>query len=372
MNLDVFDTNNYILSYYAIPTFIVSIISLVIVTYRLVREGFSFLSISFFLLGLTIFIWLFSFSWMYCATDKEVALWWIKAAYFGLPFLPTAVYNFSLVFLQIHRQYKEVVWFSFLLSALFSFIAVQTDFLISGVYKYRWGYYPEYGFLSIPYLMCFLGILLLSLYYHIREYRKALVGSIYKIRIKAFIVAFSIAYIGVFDYFAKFGINIYPFGYLPIVIFLIISSIAISRYRFVDITPAFASEKIIDTMNDVLLVLDSEGTIRLANKASTIFFNQFADDLTGKHITMVLNNSYFSSQFGSLIKSNLIHNFEISCNSEKLGERLLSVSISSIKDSKDYPLAYVFIAKDITKRTLAERALLKTKSDLNRKFGSNH
>jgi len=369
MILDISNIGNYTLDYYAIPVFIVSMVSLGLAVYRVIREEFSFLGISFFLLGLTIFIWLFSFSWMYCAKDEYVALWWAKVAYIGLPFLPAAVYNFSMVFLQIYRQHREVLLFCWVLSGMFSLLAVGTDFLITGMYKYQWGYYPAYGAMSIPYLLYFLGILSLSLYHHVREYQKALAGTIHKLRIKSLFIAFSITYIGVFDYFAKFHVNIYPFGYLTIVLFLGIVSHASSRYRFVDITPAFASEKIIDTMNDILLVLDSEGTIRLTNKASQLFFDQFADELIGKHVTTVVGDVYFADQFKSLIKTEPVQNLEIYCNSKKYGEKTLIVSLTSIKDKKEYPLAYVFIAKDITPQKKSERALLKAKADLNAKFG---
>lgn len=365
MTADIVDLQNYTFSYYAIPTFIVAAFSFILVVYQVIREEFSFLGLSFFILGLIIFIWLFSFSWMYCAKDDAVALWWAKVAYLGLPFLPTAVYHFSMVFLQIYRQHRAMLLLCWILSALFSLIAVGTDFLISGVHKYPWGYYPVYGAMSVPYLLCFVGILSLSLYHHVREYQKAFSGTIHKLRIKAFIIAFSIAYLGVFDYSAKFHVSVYPFGYLPIFIFLIIVFFAISHYRFVDITPAFASSKIIDTMNDILLVLDPEGSIRLANKASQLFFNQFEDDLLGKHITQVINNTYFSEQLKSLLQSEPVQNYEFSCNSEKYGESILSLSITSIKDRKKHPLAYVFIAKDITSEKKSERALLKARADLN-------
>lgn len=369
MIVDISDINNYTFNYLAIPVVIVSVISLTIVIYRVIRDKFSFLSLSFFLLGLNVFIWLFSFSWIYCAKNVYVALWWTKVAYLGLPFLPTTILNFSMVFLQIYRQHRVVLWFCWILSAIFSLIAIGTDFLISGVYEYPWGHYPAYGPMSIPYLLFFFSVLLFSLYLHLKEYQKALTGTIHKLRIKSFIIAFSIAYLGIFDYFAKFHINLYPFGYIPIFIFLLIVSHTISRYRFVDITPALASETIIDAIGDILLVLDPEGIIRLSNKASQLFFNQFADDLRGKHITMIIDNAYFADQFNLLLKSGSIQNYEIFCNSKKYGgERTLILSITPIKYEKEHPLSYVFIAKDITRQKKAERALLKAKADINLKI----
>jgi PAS domain S-box-containing protein len=177
-----------------------------------------------------------------------------------------------------------------------------------------------------------------------------------------FIVAFGIAAIAIVDYFAKFGINVYPFGYLPLLGFLLISSVAISRYKMVDITPAFSAEKIIDTMNDILFVTDPEGIIRLVNKAALSFFGKFEDDLIGKHITQVISNDYFSSQFGNLLSREPISDLEISCCSRKDLRCTLSLSISAIKDREQQSLAVVIIAQDVTDLRRMERDSIKEKT----------
>jgi len=241
---------------------------------------------------------------------------------------------------------------------MFSLLAVETDLIISGVKHYRWGYYPQYDVFSIPYLMFFFGILSLCAYEYVTEYKKTLKGTTQRTRLKLFIIAFSFAALAIVDYFAKFGIDVYPFGYIPLLGFLLLSSITISRYRIVDITPAFAAEKIIDAMNDILFVTDPEGTIRLVNKAAVTFLGKSAEDLVGKHITQVISNAFFSGQFASLVSSEPIANFEISCCSKKD----LSLSISAIKDKTRQLLAVVIIAKDVTYLKRVERDFIKERA----------
>ena len=349
---------NYFLNPYAVPTFLSAAAFLFISLYRIIRDKFSFLSDLLFLIGLIVSLWLFSFSWMYCATNERLALWWAKVAYVGIPFLPTAILNFSLVFLQTARQNRNLLRFCWAVSMLFSLLAVETDLIISGVKHYWWGYYPQYDVFSIPYLMFFFGILSLCAYEYVTEYRKTIKGTAQHKRLKLFVIAFSVASLAIVDYFAKFGMAVYPFGYLPFLGFLLISSITISRYRMVDITPAFAAEKIIDTMNDILFVTDPEGTIRLVNKAAVTFLGKSPDDVIGKHITQVISNAFFSNQFATLVASEPIANFEISCCSKKD----LSLSISAIKEKTGQLLAVVIIAKDITYLKRVERDFIKERT----------
>jgi hypothetical protein len=44
------------------------------------------------------------------------------------------------------------------------------------------------------------------------------------------------------------AIAIYPFGYLPVLAFIILTARAVWRYRLLDITPAFAAEGIINAL----------------------------------------------------------------------------------------------------------------------------
>jgi PAS domain S-box-containing protein len=354
---------NYSFNPNAVPTFLAAAAFLFISLYRVIREKFSYLSNLLFLVGLIVSFWLFSFSWMYCANNDGVALRWAKIAYFGIPFLPTAIYNFSLVFLQVFQQNRNSVRVCWAISMFFSLLAVQTDLIISGVKRYQWGYYPQYDVFSIPYLMFFFGVLSLCLYHYVTEYRKTLKGTAHHQRLKLFIIAFSIASLAIVDYFAKFGINVYPFGYLPFLVFLLLSSLTISRYKMVDITPAFTAEKIIDTMNDILFVTDPEGIIRLVNKAALKFTGKFGDDLIGKHITQVISNDYFSNQFENLLASEPITNFEITCCSRKDSNCTLSLSIAAIKDKTNQSLAVVIVAKDITYLKRAEKGFHKREDD---------
>src|SRR5438132_28058 len=53
---------------------------------------------------------------------------------------------------------------------------------------------------------------------------------------------------------------------------------AIARYRLVDVTVALAAPQILQTMADVLIVLDVEGIVRVVNRAACEVFGRGEDD----------------------------------------------------------------------------------------------
>jgi hypothetical protein len=160
-------------------------------------------------------IWMAAFAGMYSAREPEVALRWARAAYLGVPFIAPAVYWFTVEILRIEqrRRLAHVAAWSF--AAFFSGVAVTTDRLIPNVQLYWWGFYPRYSVgVGAAFLTFFFGYLILSLVEFIRAYPAAH-GAEQK-RVRGFMIAFAIAYLGCVDYLPKYGIAAYPFGYVPI------------------------------------------------------------------------------------------------------------------------------------------------------------
>lgn len=110
MIAEIVDPANYILILYALPTFISSTALAALDLLVLLRERASRESVLYCLMTLTVTVWLFAFSWMYCAEEKAVALWWAWAAYLGIPFVCSAVYHFTVSVLRLYERRKGFVW----------------------------------------------------------------------------------------------------------------------------------------------------------------------------------------------------------------------------------------------------------------------
>ncbi|GBD96477.1 MAG TPA: response regulator [Nitrospirae bacterium] len=361
--MQIFDLSYYAFNIYAVPPFVTSVLILLLAITVLVSERFSRISLSFFLMIIPVFLWLFLFSLVYCSTDKATALLWIKTAYLGIVFIPAGAYQFTTVVLNIHRKYAKFVLLSWIIGAFFYVLIFITNHFISGVYHYYWGYYPRLEWIGYPFLIYFFIMMIAIFHCYWTEYRKAAGQTTHKYRIRSLLTALGIAYVASLDFSASFGISLYPFGYLPIFGFIVIAARVIWKYRLIDITPAFAAGKIIDTMKDALFVFDQKGIIRVVNRSAVSLFNG-GRELTGTPVGKIIDDRLFSDKLNPLIEGGMIENYEIPYSNAGGKARMLSLSASVMQDKYNQPIATVCIARDITELKHAEEELVKHRNHL--------
>ena len=352
------DPSNYHFSVYSIPTLVAMAAILLLGVFVLMRERISTVSTAFLLVSLTVSIWLFCFSMVYSAANESVALWWAKAAYLGVPFIAPATYQFTVVVLRIFERYKPVALAGWALSGLFAIAAIATDWLVSGMERYWWGFYTSYGWLGAPFILFFISLLLASMRHYLSQYRAAPEGRRKK-RIQWLMLAFSIGYIGVVDFVATYGIPLYPFGYLPILGFVVVAARAIWVYRLVDITPAFAAREIIDTMTDALLVLDRDGVIQLANREAYELFGYEKAHLLGRTVDQVLEGVHLNGRFQALLALGRVRDYEVAYRARDGSLRILSISASVMVDRLGEPVATVCVVRDITEHKRATEEIMR-------------
>jgi hypothetical protein len=75
--------------------------------------------------GCAITIWLVSNFLAYSATEEAIAIWWSKAAYLGIPFIPIAMYQFTVAVPGIENKYNKFIWAGWVISALFSATGIR-------------------------------------------------------------------------------------------------------------------------------------------------------------------------------------------------------------------------------------------------------
>lgn len=329
----------------------------------LARERISLVSLSFFAVTLTVSIWLFCFSWVYAANNETTALWWAKAAYTGIPFIAPATYGFTTVVLGLHKRYTVAVIGAWLLSALFAATAILTDNIVISMERYWWGYYTRFHWLGSVFVLFFGGLLVASMFHYWTAYKETPQGKARR-RVAWLMIAFGVGYLGIVDFVPAYGIPLYPFGYLAILAFVALAARAIWAYHLVDITPAFAANQIIETMNDALLVLDREGVLRVANQAASEMFGYDRDELVGKPLGNTVGGAAFARQLETLIRVDKINDYEMAYSPKRGGVRYLSIAASVMRDEDNEPVAIVCIAHDITERRLAEEEVRRLNESL--------
>jgi diguanylate cyclase (GGDEF)-like protein/PAS domain S-box-containing protein len=342
------DRGAYVFSPYAIPTAVTTALMLLFGVTVFLRRA-SRVSAAF--LSLTAFasIWLFAFTFMYSATDAGHALFWARIAYFGVPFLAPAIYQFTVEMLRIMRLRRIAVIIGWVLGAMFSATALLSDALVTGVTHYWWGFYPRYSVaLSIPFLAYFFGYLIAALVEFVLHFPQS--RGVERTRIRLLIVSFGIAYLGCVDYLPKYGLAVYPFGYIPLLLFALVVARIVWKYELVPIMPSLASREILSTIADALFVCDREGSIQFANEAVRRLLGYEPADLIGvpiDHILVLRNDD------GSLVRRKTMRSEErvfLAADGQKID---MNLTIAPVTNGGEAAGAVV-IGRDVRERKRAE------------------
>ena len=354
MLAEIFTPDHYRATLFALPTSLTACTMLALGLIVLLRERDSRVGISFFIMTATAALWLAGYSLMYCAQTSRVAAAWSVLGHIGITLIPASVYHFTVTALQLYSRYRRRVWLVWAICAVFLATVFFGSAFLKGIYLYRWGYYPLYGWMGVLFICFFFGLMALSLREYRNAYRSALPGP-GKLRSRGLLSAFCIAYLGSFDYLAALGVPLYPFGYLPVLGFIILVGRTIRRYRLVNITPELAAEEIIQAMDDALLVMDNEGIVRVANHSACRIFSRAENELEGASIAVLAQ--VFDADAGPLarrIVDGTLRNHEYTAHD---GKADVSLSSFIMRDAENRHIATVCMIRDISEAKTAQRRI---------------
>jgi PAS domain S-box-containing protein len=354
MTIEIFNPENYRTSFFALPTLLTACTMLALGLKVLIGERPSRVSISFFIMTAMAALWLSGYSFMYCATNERVAVAWSAIGHIGIVFIPASVYHFTVAALGHYLHRKRRVWLIWELSAGFLLSVFSSDAFFSGVRSYAWGYYPIYHWMGALFASFFFGLLALTLHQHWTFYRAAPLGA-GKRRSYGLLRAFCVAYLGSFDFLAAFGIPLYPFGYLPVLGFIVLVDRTIRQYRLVSITPEFAAKEIINAMGDALLIFDTDGIVRVVNHSACELFGRPDGDIEGVPLAaLAVGTAPFTASLAGEILEGKLHNHEFLVQD---GAAAVSLSSFVMRDAERNRIATVCIIRDITKEKSAQREI---------------
>jgi len=350
----ILDSTRYGFSPFAVPTLVTAALMLLFGVSVLARRP-SRMAGAFFAMTAASFVWLIAFTLVYSAKDAATALFWSRVAYFGVPFLAPSIYHFTAEMLRIGKERRGAIEAAWALAAVFSFLGV-TGVLVERVQRFWWGYYPRYSLLiAPPFLLFFFGYLIFSLVEFLRAYPKS--RGIEKKRIRLLLIAFAVAYLGCVDYLPKFGISVYPFGYVALFGFVVIVAIAFRKYDLVAITPSLAAREIIGTMADVLFVCDRSGRIEFANAAAERVLGYRAEALVGRQIGELLETRD-DDPFSDSIRRRSIRNMERRFTASDGHAVDLMMSLAPVLQHGE-PAGLVILGRDMREQKDAEREVRK-------------
>ncbi len=347
------------LNIFTVPPLVVGILMFVLGLITMIKDKASKVSVSFFMVTLSILVWLGSLAWLYSAPNEQDALFLATIEHFGIAFIPSFFFIFTLDIIRRYRQYKHFAWATLGLSGLFCAGFVLTPYLIEGVSLQRWGYYARYGPLGFT-LIVYVGLfMMISLALLWTEFLGS-TSERERSRLKGIFLGVTLGLFGTVDFAPSLGIAIYPLGYIPIFICALILGQTILRFRLIDLTPSFAAKHILETTEGPISVIDLEGNICVVNRSLCELLGYREKELKDQKISLLFGVSVDVLP-SKLNRDWVLHDREMEWK-KKDGTTLdMSVSASAIADKDGTPAGIVYAATDITERKKAEEELKQAK-----------
>lgn len=191
------------------------------------------INFTFFLHSVSIAFWLFATFMMFINQNViEKAIFWDKIVYSGVVFIPAFMYHFGLAYTKKNRNI--LLYLAYILSFFFC-ISVFSGYFVDDIFQYKWGVHTKAQILHHFFLVYFVLYVVLW-FINIFIYYKKIASSIAKEQARYIIIGFLVLFsIGPLAYLPAYGIGIYPFSYISGVLFTIIISYAIIKYRLLNI-----------------------------------------------------------------------------------------------------------------------------------------
>jgi PAS domain S-box-containing protein len=354
--MEIGEPSAYHFSLYAVPMWLAAAATLILGVYVVARERITRETLAFLALHASVAIWAAMTGWMYIAASEELATTWARLAYVGVPLIAPAMYTFVVLVLgtAAPRALIGAVW---AIGAGFVALSLSTDLLIAGVQSHFWGFYFRYGPLGIPFLVFHFAASLLALRVLWQSYRQ-LEPGIARSRVRLFLACYGIGLIAAIDFLPVFGVSIYPIGFAVVLTILFVKARALSVYRLIDLTPAFAAEQILATMADPLLVVDPGGRIRVINAAAEERFGYRASELVGAPLRKLSGSGEGQAEeLEGLLELPEERQRELVVHTRTGDPLEISAAVSRISDREGYLRGTILILRDIGEQKKAERLL---------------
>lgn len=218
---------------YSIPPLISAIAFLSLGIFVFLNNAISKYNTAFILNCFVTFWWQFCWFVLFNAKDPLYASILVKIGYSGIIFIPITFWHFYVSFLDEKRIFKSVAY-SYFVGFLFLIILWGSDLFINNFYQYSWGYYPRANFLHLTFLV-FLFYLDIKCFILLITALKKSEFSLKSQHIRYLILSLIFYNLAATDFLVNYGVDLYPFGFIPIMITLGIIAYSITRYRLMDI-----------------------------------------------------------------------------------------------------------------------------------------
>jgi len=235
----IFNPQSYFFNPYSLPNLISGILIMAESVFVFLQNRKSGVNISFSLATFSAGMWLTGIAFQYSSIDQSVALIWCRYyCWFGIIFITPYVYLFSCMWAGVPlRKNLKFIYLCFIPAIIFYILCISSDYIIQGVLRSPWGFYPKAAFGEKFLIVWFAMLALMSFANLVQSYKKETV-SIRKSQVRLVIIAFILGFVGAIDFIANYGIPIYSLGGIFALLFSTIIGYTIVNYRLMEIETA--------------------------------------------------------------------------------------------------------------------------------------
>ncbi len=281
------DPSHYTLSASVLARFLTASLVAFFSVWGLASRARSRLNQTFFLMTVHAFWWNFGSGFVLASTDPSRADAWYRFAYLGVAFIGPGVLLFTSSVVGRLRQNLAWILAGYLLSTAWGVEGVFGRFVILGTWETPWGHYPRYGAggpLFVCFFLIFMALSFRELYLGIRSARSAYA----KKRIQLTALSLVVAFPGAWDFLPAFGISVYPVGFVFFLFFIVLLWWSHYRYQVLNPTAESLAGKVLATVGDAIIVLDSGGFVRMVNPRTEEILGCSSDELLDRPVAELL------------------------------------------------------------------------------------
>ncbi len=336
----------------------------------LVREQRAEESLYFLFFCIVLFIWLLSFGFMYAAPDAATARDWMHTGYMAIPFVPATIYRFTVQILGSNPRRRIVMGSIWVTSALTVILFVGAGYFTAGMARHPWGWIEilnPRGLLVIAFLAVAVGAALLEYALELREEESAPRRR----QLRLLMLAFLLGGFSLVDFLPSFGVAVPPLAYLPVLAGLLVLAHVVQRYRLQELTPSFTADTILRTMNDPVVVVERDGSIRFASEAVRETLGWPPEVLRGRSWRTLAGKRPDREALDGLMASPEPSDAEVSLATRDGDPLPAAVFASPVTGPSDETLGTVLVIKDLRVREAARRAVEKAEEKYARLFELN-
>jgi PAS domain S-box-containing protein len=321
----------------------------------------------FLLTALAAFFYSFTTVMMWTATDFTHANFWNKMGT-TWPFFVALVATLALVFTENKWIKNKLNYLILFLPALaFWLIDLSTNLINRSPVIEYWGYNDVASGTVVYYgsIIWTIALPILAFVLCLKYYRKAEDSMQRQLR-KNVMIGFAIpiaAFISTNMIARMFGIDIPNLGFIATLFFSIFVGYAVVKYDLFTFDAAIATENILTTMPDSLILADVNGKILRVNERLMNFTGYTKKELIGKSIAKLCAENQektYTTILDELATTTIIRNRELIFQNKSGAKLNIFFSGSIVKSKMGHNIGIVCIIHDITDMKKIEEKLVKT------------